>query len=300
MKYLLFFYFIVFSFTAVVCQTVYEKVLIPIYKIYQHTETEELCSKDSDNYKTLQDNLKKATKNFSCKEYLIASAWSYNQDEDECIGGTKDLFQKVVKDSLRWVKNSYYKTGNISLTLTTRSSPVVKNIQPFYHDQHIFCTTVLPQCDKDKNLFSKNDTNAYLELTIKANKNETNHLLFKTFKEAIYFVGIQENGNPCKFFGNPLMSEAETEKIYKKMAENVQFIGKAMIEQNDSQNQMVRAECKYKGKMLFDAMQATTVDDIKKFLSYCVLRPDTYRRGLWSIAEVYATWLVAGMPLPNE
>lgn len=210
------------------------------------------------------------------------------------------LFEKALKDSLRWVKIDVNKIDKLYFTLTLRSSPTIKTIKPV-GSNHIFDVTVLPLCKEDKNIFSKKDTNIYLELTVKASKNETQHLLFKTFKEAIYFSGIDEKTqNPCKFFGNPVMSETEAEMTYKKMAENVQFIGKAMKAQNDGQNQMVAADCKYKGKMLFDAMQTTTVEDVKMFLSYCVLRPDIYRRNVWSLAEVYATWLVAGMPLPKD
>lgn len=301
MKYFIFIFFVfVCSFRITVGQTVYEKVLIPVQSVYDHTELDKIYSKDYVFYNDFVNNVQKTIKSLSCKEYLIGLAWSYNQDDDLCReNGIGQLLEKVVKDSLRWVKIDVTKMNNISFTITARSSAIVKTVKPVGAN-HIFYTTILPLCDKDKNLFSKKDTNVYLELTIKANKNETQHLLFKTFKEAIYFVGIQENGNPCKFFTNPIMTGAEANNIYKKMAENVQFIGKAMKEQNDSQNQTVTAECKYKGKMLFDAMQETTVDDMKRFLSYCVLRPDTYRRNTWSIAEVYATWLVAGMPLPKK
>ncbi len=277
----------------------YEKVLIPIHTVHDYTELDKIYSKDYVFYNDFVNNVQKTTKALSCKEYLLGMAWAYSND-DECVGGINLLFEKAVKDSLRWVKIDVNKMDKLSFTLTLRSSPTIKTIKPVGSD-HIFHVTILPLCKEDKNTFSKKDTNVYLELTIKANKNETQHLLFKTFKEAIYFSGIDEKTqNPCKFFGNPLMSEAEADGIYKKMAENVQFIGKAMNAQNDSQNQKITKECKYKGKMLFDAMEMTSIQDVQAFLSYCVANPEIYRRNVWSLAEVYATWLVAGMPLPKD
>jgi len=278
-------------------QVVYEKVLIPVYGVYKKSGV----YIDGKQNAKLDAEAEKIAKSTKCKDYLIGATSPYT-DDSECTSGIKGLFDAAVKDSLRWVKIDVNKTEGFSFTLTTRSLNTVKPISAINNEpgNHAFSYTVLPLCDTDKNLFSEKDTNVYLQLTVKADKNETQHLLFKTFKEAIYFREISPEGNNCKFFTNPLLKENTANEIYKKMADNVQLVGKIMKEQNDSQNQKIMKECKYKDKMMFDAMEMTTVEDIKRFLSYCILDPDTYRGNTWAIPEVYATWLVAGMPLPNK
>lgn len=268
-------------------QTVYEKILIPIIAIQPKNKVD----------KTITE---KADKLIPCKNYLVANAWMYANDDDYTCSKNKneihELFKYAIKDSLRWVKITSEQMGKMIFTITLKSSTV--KIVPSENNHELYYT-VLDLCNNKKE-FSEKDTNVYLQLTIKAEKKQTQHLLFETFKQAIYFDKILSNGNPCKFFTNPLMNEAQANEIYKEMAENVQFIGKMMKQQNDSQNQPVSRDCKYKGKMLFDAMEMTTVEDIKMFLSYCAYNSHKYVRNTWSISEVYATWLVAGMPLPTE
>lgn len=244
----------------------------------------------------IEAEVAKIAKSLNCENYLIATTSTL---PDECGSELKRILNYVVKDSLRWVKIDFNKMGNMSFTLTFRSISTAKMISIPEIDKRneLLAFTLLPLCKEGGN-FSEKDTNVYLQITIKAQKSETQHLLFQTFKQSIYFREISDMN--CKFYSNPIMKESEANEIYKKMAENVKYIGKAMKEQNDAQNQKITKECKYKDKMMFDAMEMTTVEDIKRFLSYCVLRPDTYRRNTWALPEVYATWLVAGMPLPNK
>ncbi|MCS7075714.1 MAG: hypothetical protein NZ455_03345 [Bacteroidia bacterium] len=291
----------VLFFQWAISQVVYEKILVPISFVYDHTELDKVC-KEYYYYFHAEcvAGIQKAAKSYSCKEYLVGVTYPYTSDDECGDKSMKLLFQKVIKDSLRWVKIDVASVGNFYLTSISRSVDRAKVSAQQNFMYHNFEITLLPLCNDDKKVFSKKDTNLYLELTIKADKSETQHLLFKTFKQVIYFAEMQSNGNLCKFFTNPLMSESKANEIYQRMANNVQFVGRAMKEQNDSQNQMVSKECKYKGKMLFDAMQMTTVEDIKRFLSYCVLRSEIYRNNTWSISEVYAQWLVSGMPLPEK
>jgi hypothetical protein len=275
-------------------QTVYEKVLIPVYGVYKKST---VYDDDKLNAK-LDAEAEKVAKSTKCKDYLIGTAFPYTDDSD-CTSGIKGLFDVAVKDSLKWVKIDFNEAEGLSFTLTTRSSNVAKTLT-ISEQEHAFSFTMLPLCGNDKNQFSEKDSNIYLQLTVKADKSETQHLLFQTFKEAIYFREISAEGDNCKFFTNPLLKENVVNEIYKRMADNVQLVGKIMKEQNDAQNQKIMKDCKYKDKMLYDAMEMTTVEDIKRFLSYCVLRPDIYRRNTWALAEVYATWLVSGMPLPAK
>lgn len=280
-------------------QTVYEKILIPVFLVHRN------CTiyNDSALNGEVDKEVKKIAKMTKCEDYLVADAFPY-RDDDDCTDGIKELFRAVVKDSIRWVKIDFNELGGLSFTLTTRSFNLAKPItalnKPEVVGNHLFSLTVLPLCGKDKSQFSERDSNLYLQLTVKADQRQTKNLLFQTFKEAIYFREESIQGKSCKFFTNPLLKDEQANEIIKRMAENVKLVGKVMKEQNDSQNQTITADCKYKGKMLFDAMQMTTTDDIKMFLSYCTLRPDAYRRNTWSISEVYATWLVAGMPLPKK
>lgn len=62
----------------------YEKVLIPIYRVHDHTELDNIYNKDYVFYNDFVNNMQKTTRSLSCKEYLIGQAWAYKDDDDEC------------------------------------------------------------------------------------------------------------------------------------------------------------------------------------------------------------------------
>lgn len=273
------------------CQIVEETVIIPIISIYKASELQE----------PLKSKSAEVAKKLKCSEYLVASTCLFS---DECGTQIGELFKYAIQSKIKWVKYDVGKVGNMTYTLTTTSKTEVK---PMVNDEKIpISYTLLPLCGDDKNVFSSNDTNVYLKIPIKVDKSKIDHLLFQTFKQGIYFSELSDLN--CQFFTNPIMDKEQVNQTYKKMAENVQFVGKAMNEQNDSQNQKITKPCKYKDKMVFDAMQLATVEDVQMFLSYCASNPDVYRKNalggfddqVWTLAEVYATWLVAGMPLPDK
>ncbi len=57
---------------------------------------------------------------------------------------------------------------------------------------------------------------------------------------------------------------------------------------------------RYAGKPLFDAMEESTISDIKDFLHYVKKYPLKYRGKTWKFAEIYATWLINGTPTEGE
>jgi len=57
---------------------------------------------------------------------------------------------------------------------------------------------------------------------------------------------------------------------------------------------------RYAGKPLFDAMEGSTISDIKDFLHYVKTYPLKYRGKTWKFAEIYATWLINGTPTEGE
>lgn len=296
MKHLILLCLIIFFSHFLIGQTVYEKILIPV-SIFPKSEESNLM------YKAEIDKLVKKNK---IKSYIVGTIYDLHIEgcENNIIG---NLLEKSIKDSLKWVSILKSESNGYTFTLSTGSKSKayiveekISNLSGLMKFTSIH--TLLP-IDKDTSFYQPNDPSYtyYLQITIKADKNQTKNLLFQTFKEGIYFKGhsdVQEDN--CLFFTDPLMIENQAYEAYKKMAQNVQYIGKAMNAQNDNQNKKIEKECKYKGEMVFDAMEKTTVEDIKMFLNHVLDNCIIYRREMLSLPEIYASWLVRGMPLPKK
>ena len=79
------------------------------------------------------------------------------------------------------------------------------------------------------------------------------------------------------------------------MVHDINYTGKMMKEQMDGQNQLVVGGL-FNGKKLFDAMESTSVFELKEFLKYLVARPEKYAGNAWKLSEIFATWAVSKSP----
>ncbi len=123
------------------------------------------------------------------------------------------------------------------------------------------------------------------------------NLLFQINSKGIDFKAIEHNSSLFGYRFSMYEWITEYEDYLTRMAEEIRFIGKAMKEQNDSQNQKITGEQNpYKGKMLFDVMEQCTAKDLEMFLEYVSVRPFIYMGNSWNLAEVFATWVVEGAP----
>jgi hypothetical protein len=125
-----------------------------------------------------------------------------------------------------------------------------------------------------------------------------NGLLFKTGSHAISFTKVDESQF---YYGIDIFSmpkEKETE-ILDSMAADIQFTGKAMLDQSPGQNRDVKGGI-YDGKKLFIAMQEVKRNEVEEFLKYVIARPLKYAGHVWKVSEVFATWMINATPVIKE
>lgn len=72
------------------------------------------------------------------------------------------------------------------------------------------------------------------------------------------------------------------------------------MQQQMPENDQLISDGIFKGKRLFNAMQAATRKDLELFLKYVNARPKNYAGNNWKITEVFATWIVSGAPTVLE
>ena len=90
-------------------------------------------------------------------------------------------------------------------------------------------------------------------------------------------------------------NENKTNTVLKELTKDIQFTGKEMQAQNNSQDQTIK-EGDFSGKQLFAAMQQVKETDVLDFLKYVQARPIKYMGHVWKISETFATWMINGTP----
>lgn len=124
-------------------------------------------------------------------------------------------------------------------------------------------------------------------------------LLFGVTKHAISFSKIDEK----LLFGLKeaisIKNENEERSMIRQLVDEVVFTGKTMLAQGDGQDQLINDGI-YKGKKLFNAMQAINEKDVNSFLKYIIARPGKYAGHNWKFAEIFATWMTSGAPTVVE
>lgn len=115
--------------------------------------------------------------------------------------------------------------------------------------------------------------------------------------------GIEFTNVYGEFFMNRNDVFAKSKKdelvILDSMVNDIQFTGGAMLQQIPEQNQLV-TDGIYKGKKLFEAMQAVKRSELELFLKYVAARPKNYAGNTWKISETFATWMAGGTPTVIE
>ena len=91
------------------------------------------------------------------------------------------------------------------------------------------------------------------------------------------------------------MNKDRENEILDSMVADIQFTGKMMQQQSDSQDQTITGGM-YDGKKLFVAMQMVKRDELIEFLKFIIARPGKYAGNLWKISETFATWMINATP----
>lgn len=120
-------------------------------------------------------------------------------------------------------------------------------------------------------------------------------LLYDMSRQSIKFTNIDE-----KEFYNweapfLLKEEKEQQKYFNMMVSDIQYVGKAMKNQNLQANKTIEAGL-FKQQKLFDVMIKVTVNELQEFFKYMKARPRKYAGQSWKISEIFATWVDAGAP----
>jgi len=123
-------------------------------------------------------------------------------------------------------------------------------------------------------------------------------LLLNVMNHAIEFTNVygQNFMNRNAIFTNTKKDELN---ILDSMVSDIQFTGGAMLQQMPEQNQLV-TEGIYKGKKIFESMQAVKRNELELFLKYVIARPKNYAGNTWKISETFATWIAGGTPTVVE
>lgn len=119
-------------------------------------------------------------------------------------------------------------------------------------------------------------------------------ILFNIARNGITVTKVDE----AQFYNSTAvfsMTQQIENAFIDSMVQDIRYTGKAMIKQNDGQDQLITGGI-FGGKKLFAAMQAVTRADVQKFLRYMAARPKKYAGNVWKIAELFATWMTNKTP----
>lgn len=86
-------------------------------------------------------------------------------------------------------------------------------------------------------------------------------------------------------------------KLVDSLVADIRFTGNYFIENNPSIDKPISSGT-YKGKKTLHVMAACNSRDVRNFLDYIIARPRLYAGKDWKIAEIFATWLSEGAPVP--
>ena len=120
-------------------------------------------------------------------------------------------------------------------------------------------------------------------------------LLFNIGRHAISLTKVDESQF---YYSMDIFLEITLEKekqILDSMVADIQFTGKAMLEQSPQMNKNVKGGI-YDGKKLFTAMQEIKRSELEEFLKYMIARSSKYAGNVWKISEVFATWMINETP----
>lgn len=117
---------------------------------------------------------------------------------------------------------------------------------------------------------------------------------YNLIRNAVYFEHV--TGGNFFDFGSALeMDERKERNLIDSLVADIKFTGEEMQKKSDSQDAMIE-EGLFKGKKLFACMQTISAENVKDFIDYVIARPSKYAGNTWKIAEVFATWVMAGTP----
>jgi hypothetical protein len=120
-------------------------------------------------------------------------------------------------------------------------------------------------------------------------------LLYEMSRNGIKFKTLEEK----EFYNweTPFLLKEEKEELpyFNHMIADIKNTGKIMATQMPEANQVIK-EGLYNGLKLFDALQKTTLYDLKEFFKYMKARPSKYAGQYWKISEIYATWITSKSP----
>lgn len=118
--------------------------------------------------------------------------------------------------------------------------------------------------------------------------------IFKLLQNDIYLEHV--TGGRFYSFAFPMLGDRPQESgVLDAMVADIKFTAGEMLKQNSEQDRVL-AEGRFKGKKLFTAMQEITSADVKDFIDYVIYRPLLYAGHNWKVSEVFATWVDAGTP----
>ncbi len=119
-------------------------------------------------------------------------------------------------------------------------------------------------------------------------------LIFSLVQNAILITDVYGK----KYFYKPqtiskIKSKADEDIIFQEMLDDIVFTAGEMKKE---QTFPKITEGKLAGQDGFVAMQNSTLEDIRHFITYMQAHPKKYRGATWSNAEIYATWISSGAP----
>ncbi len=92
-------------------------------------------------------------------------------------------------------------------------------------------------------------------------------------------------------------TKKEEEELIDKLVDDIQFTGNYFMENDSSMNIEIK-KGPYAGKRVLQVMTQCRPEDVKNFIQYILVRPRLYAGKEWKIAEVFATWVSEGAPVP--
>lgn len=94
-------------------------------------------------------------------------------------------------------------------------------------------------------------------------------------------------------------SQQEEDRVLDSLVKDIRFTGQYFLENDPSQNGVIGSGS-FAGKKILELMKECRTGWLKDFFSYILARPRLYAGREWKCAEIFATWLKAGAPVPER
>lgn len=118
--------------------------------------------------------------------------------------------------------------------------------------------------------------------------------IYELIRQSVYLKTA--SGDSVYNFPKAMFLDEKTEQaLMQTLLDDIHYVAREMKKQNDGQDQLIKGGL-FDGKRLFDSMEKATDEQLKKFLDYVIARHLVYTTGIWSISEVFATWMVNSTP----